>query len=169
MLNAHLPQPLGSSVVRKLKANCTFKLLILEERQDRETEIWGTENSVHKVITIMKFVHGCLLIGIKGADQDRRTVWNVQPLGGRVWKAISRLCIYTLSPFGHGCSCRNSVKGGLYLAQPQDHCVALSPDWAVLRHHNITKRSMEDKLHSTMTRTKIIMSCRSANLLVSRI
>lgn len=38
MLNAHLPQPLGSSVVRKLKSNRTFELLVLEEREDRETE-----------------------------------------------------------------------------------------------------------------------------------
>lgn len=39
MLNADLPQPLGSSVVRKLETNCTFKLLILEGREERETEI----------------------------------------------------------------------------------------------------------------------------------
>lgn len=38
MLNADLPQPLGSSVVRKLKANCTFKLLILEGGKDKGTE-----------------------------------------------------------------------------------------------------------------------------------
>lgn len=43
MLNAHLPQPFGSSVVRKLKANCTFKLLVLEGREDK-----GTERNVRK-------------------------------------------------------------------------------------------------------------------------
>lgn len=32
MLNADFPQPLGSSVVRKLKTNCAFKLLVLEGR-----------------------------------------------------------------------------------------------------------------------------------------
>lgn len=35
MLNADLPQLLGSSVVRKLKTNCTFKLFILEGRKER--------------------------------------------------------------------------------------------------------------------------------------
>lgn len=38
MLNADLPQPLGSSVVRKLKTDCTFELFILEGREHRETE-----------------------------------------------------------------------------------------------------------------------------------
>lgn len=38
MLDADLPQLLGSSVVRKLKTDCTFKLLILEGREDRDTE-----------------------------------------------------------------------------------------------------------------------------------
>lgn len=38
MLNADLPQPLGSSVVGKLKTNCTFKLLVLEGRENRQTE-----------------------------------------------------------------------------------------------------------------------------------
>lgn len=36
MLNADFPQPLGSSVVRKLKTNCAFKLLILEGREGKE-------------------------------------------------------------------------------------------------------------------------------------
>lgn len=38
MLDAHLPQPLGSSVVRKLEADRTFKLLVLDGRQDKETD-----------------------------------------------------------------------------------------------------------------------------------
>lgn len=33
MLNADFPEPLGSSVVRKLKTNCAFKLLVLEARE----------------------------------------------------------------------------------------------------------------------------------------
>lgn len=33
MLNADFPQPLGSSVVRKLKTYCAFKLLILEKER----------------------------------------------------------------------------------------------------------------------------------------
>jgi len=37
MLDADLPQPLGSSVVRKLEPDCAFKLLILKGREDRET------------------------------------------------------------------------------------------------------------------------------------
>lgn len=36
MLNADFPQPLGSSVVRKLKTNCAFKLLVLEGREEIE-------------------------------------------------------------------------------------------------------------------------------------
>lgn len=36
MFDADFPQPLGSSVVRKLKTNCAFKLLILEEREEIE-------------------------------------------------------------------------------------------------------------------------------------
>lgn len=38
MLNADLPQLLCSSVVRKLKTDSTFKLLILEGGEERETE-----------------------------------------------------------------------------------------------------------------------------------
>lgn len=36
MLNADFPEPLGSAVVQKLKTNCAFKLLILEEGEDIE-------------------------------------------------------------------------------------------------------------------------------------
>lgn len=36
MLDADFPQPLGSSVVRKLKTNCAFKLLVLEGTEGRE-------------------------------------------------------------------------------------------------------------------------------------
>lgn len=36
MLNADLPQPLGSSVVGKLKTDSTFKLLVLEGGDNRE-------------------------------------------------------------------------------------------------------------------------------------
>lgn len=38
MLDAHLPQPLGSSVVGKLEADRTFKLLVLDGREDKETD-----------------------------------------------------------------------------------------------------------------------------------
>lgn len=38
MLNADLPQLLGSSVVRKLKADGAFKLLVLMDREGREME-----------------------------------------------------------------------------------------------------------------------------------
>lgn len=38
MLNADFPQPLGSSVVGELEANCAFKLLILEERNEKRDE-----------------------------------------------------------------------------------------------------------------------------------
>lgn len=46
MLDADLPQLLGSSVIRELKADCTFKLLVLEEREGRDREkceqsCWG--------------------------------------------------------------------------------------------------------------------------------
>lgn len=41
MLNADLPQLLGSSVVWKLKTDCAFKLLILEEREGRSVERKG--------------------------------------------------------------------------------------------------------------------------------
>lgn len=40
MFDADFPQPLGSSVVWKLKADCAFKLLILEgERTKRRGEV----------------------------------------------------------------------------------------------------------------------------------
>lgn len=38
MLDADLPQPLGSSVVGELKTNCTFKLFILEGRENMERQ-----------------------------------------------------------------------------------------------------------------------------------
>ena len=36
MLNADLPQPLGSSVIGQFKTDCTFKLFVLEGRENRE-------------------------------------------------------------------------------------------------------------------------------------
>lgn len=39
MLDADLPQPLGSSVVWKLKTNCAFELLILKKRKQETGKV----------------------------------------------------------------------------------------------------------------------------------
>lgn len=52
---------------------------------------------------------------------------------------------------GCGCSCSSSVKGALYLAQPQAHCVALSLDWVWPRQPVTLRLSMEDKLQRCTT------------------
>lgn len=43
MFNADLPQPLGGSVIGKLKTDCTFKLLVLEGKERHEEKVsWGS-------------------------------------------------------------------------------------------------------------------------------
>lgn len=66
------------------------------------------------------------------------------------------LYLYSLAFYsGCGCSCTSSAKGGLYLAPPRAHCVALSLYWVWLRQPNILRLSMGDKLHSTMRKARI--------------
>lgn len=63
VLNADFPQSLGSSVIGKLKTNCTFKLLILEGREkdtgtEREKQrrggYWVTKANTEIVLTTAK-------------------------------------------------------------------------------------------------------------------
>lgn len=59
MLDADLPQPLGSSVVGKLKANCTFKLLILAGRGNMDTEKYEEKvRAVYSTRCLLYFAEG---------------------------------------------------------------------------------------------------------------
>lgn len=211
MLDADLPQLLGSSVIRELEADCTFKLLVLEGRERGETErnvskvagdtkpsgltlfCWGKtqyfcvdwssgqsnafmKNSVNPLhlwtphqgrgrYFVLAYT---LLRKRKNTYRKRGFCWpdrkEQMKAGGKDSIQCSdsgskseenyfmALYLHSLSLCsGCGCSCSSSVKGALYLAQPQAHCVALSLDWVWPRQPVTLRLSMEDKLQCCTT------------------
>lgn len=116
-------------MVRKLKANCAFKLLILEERGNRDVQNMRKTGGNTELMTLVltEGEEGCCKYLDTGGKREGSYYMPLYLHSLSIWLQLQR-----------------SAEGVLYLTQPQAHFVSLDRPW--LRQPNIPKLSLENKL-----------------------